>query len=207
MTDINMHSMPEPDQPLNYMPAQEPSRAAGPAHAAIGKVIEISGGGARIEIDGRRLREIASDEDPSVAMSGQVGSQVKLEVGKRWLLANVRNLRVTDAEAGVVAALCWSGGLLLSALGFVALGLLPLDPADLHNASSSYHATAWMLWWVAFVSGAALLATGLRGQAIWRTVMRVSVVAAVLLLTLRGTPTVYYGDEIGMGDNNIIYRV
>jgi hypothetical membrane protein len=74
--------------------------------------------------------------------------------------------------------------LLLSALGFVALGLLPLDPADLHNASSSYHATAWMLWWVAFVSGAALLATGLRGQAIWRTVMRVSVVAALLLLAL-----------------------
>lgn len=74
--------------------------------------------------------------------------------------------------------------LLLSALGFVALGLLPLDPEDLHNTSSSYHATAWMLWWVAFVPGAALLAMGLRGQANWRTVMRVSAVAALLLLAL-----------------------
>jgi hypothetical membrane protein len=74
--------------------------------------------------------------------------------------------------------------LLLSSLGFVALGLLPLDPADLHNASSSYHATAWMLWWVAFVPGAALVATGLRGQTAWLTVMRVSVIAALLLLAL-----------------------
>lgn len=74
--------------------------------------------------------------------------------------------------------------LLLSALGFVALGLLPLDPADLHNSSSSYHATAWMLWWVAFVPGAALLAMGLRGQPAWRTVVRISVIAALLLLVL-----------------------
>lgn len=74
--------------------------------------------------------------------------------------------------------------LLLSALGFVALGLLPLDPADLHNATSSYHATAWMLWWVAFVPGALLLAAGLRGQASWRMVTRISAVTALLLLAL-----------------------
>lgn len=74
--------------------------------------------------------------------------------------------------------------LLLSSLGFVALGLLPLDPADLHNASSSYHATAWMLWWVAFVPGTALLALGLRAQTAWRTVVRASVVASLLLLML-----------------------
>lgn len=74
--------------------------------------------------------------------------------------------------------------LLLSSLGFVALGLLPLDPADLHNASSSYHATAWMLWWVAFVPGAVLLAVGLRGQMVWRTVVRISAVTALLLLML-----------------------
>jgi len=74
--------------------------------------------------------------------------------------------------------------LLLSSLGFVALGLLPLDPADLHNASSSYHATAWMLWWVAFVPGAGLLALGLRGHTAWQTAMRISLVTALLLLLL-----------------------
>jgi hypothetical membrane protein len=74
--------------------------------------------------------------------------------------------------------------LLLSALGFVALGLLPLDPADLHSTSSSYHATAWMLWWVAFVPGAALLAMGLRGRPAWLPVLRISAIAALLLLAL-----------------------
>ncbi|WP_368564566.1 DUF998 domain-containing protein [Pseudoxanthomonas sp. UTMC 1351] len=74
--------------------------------------------------------------------------------------------------------------LLLSSLGFVALGVLPLDPADLHNKTSSYHATAWMLWWVAFVPGAALLASGLRGQMAWRTVVRISAIASLLLLVL-----------------------
>ncbi len=72
--------------------------------------------------------------------------------------------------------------LLLSALGVVALGLLPLDPADLHNPASSYHATAWMLWWVAFVPGALLLALGLRGRNGWWGLGRACVLAAVGLL-------------------------
>lgn len=72
--------------------------------------------------------------------------------------------------------------MLLAALGFIALGLLPLDPADLHNDASSLHATAWMLWWVAFVPGAVVLAFGLRGRAGWRTLARASLVAALLVL-------------------------
>lgn len=72
----------------------------------------------------------------------------------------------------------------LSTLGFVALGLLPLDPSDLHNPASSYHATAWMLWWVAFVPGALLLAGGLWRRPDWRRMARASLVAALLLLAL-----------------------
>lgn len=49
----------------------------------------------------------------------------------------------------------------LSALAFVAMGLLPLDPSDLESDSSRWHGTAWMLWTVAFVPGAVLLAAGL----------------------------------------------
>ena len=37
-------------------------------------------------------------------MSGQVGSQIKIASGRRWLLANVRSLKVTDSEAGAVTA-------------------------------------------------------------------------------------------------------
>jgi hypothetical protein len=49
----------------------------------------------------------------------------------------------------------------LSALAFIAMGLLPLDPRDLENESSRLHGTAWMLWTVAFVPGAVLLGAGL----------------------------------------------
>ena len=34
--------------------------------------------------------------DPSIAMSGQVGSQIKTIVGNSWLIANVRTLRAGD---------------------------------------------------------------------------------------------------------------
>ncbi len=50
----------------------------------------------------------------------------------------------------------------LSALAFAAQGLLPLDPNDMGSVPSRLHALAWMLWWIAFVPGALLLAIGAR---------------------------------------------
>lgn len=72
--------------------------------------------------------------------------------------------------------------LLLSALGFAGLGVLPLDPDDLHNDASSLHATAWLLWWVAFVPGAVLFVFGMRGRRGWRPAVIASGVAAVIVL-------------------------
>ncbi len=51
---------------------------------------------------------------------------------------------------------------LLSALAFAAQGLFPLDPEDLDASAGRMHATAWTLWWLAFVPGGVLLAVGLR---------------------------------------------
>lgn len=48
----------------------------------------------------------------------------------------------------------------LSALAFAAQGLLPLDPQDVDANASRLHVLAWMLWWIAFVPGALLLALG-----------------------------------------------
>jgi hypothetical protein len=50
----------------------------------------------------------------------------------------------------------------LSALAFVALGLLPLDVHELESPASRLHGTVWMLWSIAFVPGALLLGLGLR---------------------------------------------
>ena len=98
------HSFPTPGDEPDVGTAPAPRRSLVALHEAIGHVVEIAGSGARVEIAGRRLAELASDPDPSVAMSGQVGSQIKIDSGRRWLLANVRRLKVTDAEAGTVVA-------------------------------------------------------------------------------------------------------
>ena len=105
MTDaMNLHNFPGRDDASEtaIVSASRPALVA--RHEAIGQIIEVGGSGALVEILGRRLTELATDNDPSIAMSGQVGSQIKIGASSRWLLANVRKLKVTDAEAGVVTA-------------------------------------------------------------------------------------------------------
>lgn len=68
---------------------------------------------------------------------------------------------------------------LLSALAFLAMGLLPLDPSDLESEASRLHGTAWMLWSVAFLAGALLLAAGCRRQ---RGFAGLTLLAALALL-------------------------
>jgi uncharacterized protein len=84
-------------RPAAPVPATPPSLRPVPLEQ-IGFVTDIAGGSARIQIDAARLRALTTHPDPSIALSGQVGSQVKLEVGRRWLLANVRNLRMTEGD-------------------------------------------------------------------------------------------------------------
>ena len=69
----------------------------------IGVVLEIAGSGSQVAIDLHRLTECADDKDPSVAMAGQVGSQIKIRVGNSWLLASVRNQK-RDRKAGSILA-------------------------------------------------------------------------------------------------------
>ena len=79
----------------------------------IGVVLDVSGAGSQIAFDAQRLNECMQDSDPSVALAGQVGSQVKLRVGKSWLLASVRNQK-QDSRGN-------SGGI-LSAVDFLGEG-------------------------------------------------------------------------------------
>ena len=64
----------------------------------IGTVLEIAGSGSRVSMDAAQLNALVDHQDPSVAMSGQVGSQVKMKVGSSWLIANVRTLRAGDDD-------------------------------------------------------------------------------------------------------------
>jgi len=85
---------------VQAIPAGAPVVApADNAMQPIGVVLEIAGSGSQIALDLQRLNECMADEDPSVALAGQVGSQVKIRVGNSWLLASVRNQK-QDRRSG-----------------------------------------------------------------------------------------------------------
>jgi hypothetical protein len=69
------------------------SGSAAAASAPMGEVSEIAGSGSQIGMDAAALATLQTHSDPSVAMSGQVGSQVKMVVGNNWLIANVRTMK------------------------------------------------------------------------------------------------------------------
>jgi DNA helicase HerA-like ATPase len=77
---------------------------SGAAAVAVGRLIEIAGSSSQISFDAQLLGRLQNDPDPSVAMTGQVGSQVKIRVEERWLLANVRALRLAEADSDLILA-------------------------------------------------------------------------------------------------------
>ncbi len=99
-------------------PAEVPAGAAAAAAKAVidnarepvGIVLEIAGSGSQIALDLTRLQECSGDEDPSIALAGQVGSQIKIRVGNGWLLASVRNQRQdSKTPGGILAAIDFLG--------------------------------------------------------------------------------------------------
>jgi hypothetical membrane protein len=90
-----------------------------------------------------------------------------------------------------------SGLLLLSTLAFAAQGVFPLDAADLDGRRSQLHATAWTLWWIAFVPGAALLAVALRRLPGWRGYSGRSAFAALVVLLFALAPPVLLPPPLG----------
>jgi DNA helicase HerA-like ATPase len=74
------------------------------ARLPIGVVLEVSGAGSQIAFDLQRINECMADADPSIALAGQVGSQIKIRVGDSWLLASVRDQRKDRrTEGGIMA--------------------------------------------------------------------------------------------------------
>ncbi len=76
----------------------------------IGVVLEVSGSGSQVAFDLQRINECMKDDDPSVALAGQVGSQIKIRVGDAWLLASVRDQRKDRrTEGGIIAHIDFLG--------------------------------------------------------------------------------------------------
>ena len=70
----------------------------------IGEVREISGAGSRVAIDLEALQAYGGEADPSLAQAGQVGSLVKIQVGNRWLVANIRTQALDPSLKGGLSA-------------------------------------------------------------------------------------------------------
>ncbi|MFN3819166.1 ATP-binding protein [Blastomonas sp.] len=85
------------DIPELPRPAQRPAE-----QLKIGEVIEIAGSSSQVLLDASRLSALMENPDPSVSMAGQVGSQVKIRMGTRWLVASVRTQRMHQREAGLI---------------------------------------------------------------------------------------------------------
>ncbi len=99
---------------LTQVPIMPPSRdpepaaprapANGPALHHIGFVMEIAGSSSQVTLDAGILNELMPHSDPSIAMAGQVGSQIKIRVGNTWLLASIRTQKLHERDQGVIMA-------------------------------------------------------------------------------------------------------
>ncbi len=109
-----MDEQPDLHQFINEMSSFDEEAVVKSAPAAttelpsVGEVVDIAGSGSRIRMKGAILAALQTNSDPAVAMSGQVGSQVKMIVGKAWLIANVRTL-AADANGEVIGQIDFLG--------------------------------------------------------------------------------------------------
>ncbi len=74
------------------------------ARIEIGTVIEIAGSSSRALLKGDAMAAVGKSHDPSLAMAGQVGSQIKIRVGATWIIANVRTLSADPNNPGMIFA-------------------------------------------------------------------------------------------------------
>ena len=84
--------------PVGAMPLRRQS------DLVIGLVSGISRGSAQVMLDIAAMEKLGGQDDASVALAGQVGSQIKMRVGQRWLVATVRTLALdTHSDRHVLA--------------------------------------------------------------------------------------------------------
>ena len=95
---------PESAEAVGVKQAQRNHQAAEGGLHMIGTVIEIAGSGSQVSLDAALINALVDHHDPSIAMAGQVGSQIKIRVGNVWLLANIRTQRLDLTNAKTIIA-------------------------------------------------------------------------------------------------------
>jgi DNA helicase HerA-like ATPase len=67
----------------------------------LGRVMEIAGAGAQVSLDGHMMA-LVRRENGLGAPPGTIGSHVKMRVGNRWVLGQIRTLRLAQADSDLV---------------------------------------------------------------------------------------------------------
>ncbi|WP_082896531.1 helicase HerA domain-containing protein [Parasphingorhabdus sp.] len=109
MSDMGSHNFPSaqsisPEDDEHVETSVGATASKKPEGHQIGEVIEIAGSGSRIVMDMAVLTKLLDHPDATIKMAGQVGSQVKIRVGVRWLLANIRTQRLYEGQSGLIIA-------------------------------------------------------------------------------------------------------
>jgi uncharacterized protein len=84
-------------------PSAQDAPTSGAMHH-IGFITGIAGSGSEVSLDAAILNKLLSHQDQSIAMAGQVGSQIKIRIGSTWLLASIRTQKLHEHEHGVICA-------------------------------------------------------------------------------------------------------
>ncbi len=84
--------------------ATEVRRVPPPALDPIGVVFQISGSGSQILIQLDAIERLSQNSDTCIAMTGQVGSQVKMQLGTLWVLASIRSMVLDRRDPSRVVA-------------------------------------------------------------------------------------------------------
>jgi uncharacterized protein len=79
-------------------------RSASTERLRIGEVMDISGSSSQVILSAEALHGLADSPDSTVAMAGQVGSQIKIRVGENWLIAGIRNQKLHQRDANFIIA-------------------------------------------------------------------------------------------------------
>ena len=84
--------------------AHEFGHVALPAPVAVGVIFQISGDSCKILLDLHGIDVMSRSADPTIAMTGQIGSQIKARIGSSWLVATIRTLMLDRRDANRVVA-------------------------------------------------------------------------------------------------------
>jgi uncharacterized protein len=101
---VNAAPAPAATAPVGVNQAQRSHQATGGTLHQIGTVIEIAGSSSQVRLQAQKINALIEHSDPSIAMAGQVGSQIKIRVGTVWLMANIRTQRIDEHDPSMIIA-------------------------------------------------------------------------------------------------------